>query len=228
VRTSSPLTINVDQLTQTVLDTIKGGGGGGGEGGIFDIRENFVDTAYWNATVNTNADGTATFSVTLPDNLTTWRLDARAVTSGADGLTLVGQNTFDLLSTKPLLIRPVTPRFVVVGDQVTLAAVVNNNTGKDMSVDVSVQGEGLTFTGEASQTVTIPSSGRQRVEWTATVNDADNVDLTFFAKGGDFNDASKPPLGQGDQKLLPAYSMKCRKQLVRRACCAKAARSQRP
>ncbi len=205
VRTSSPLTINVDQLTQTVLDTIKGGGGGGGEGGIFDIREDFVDTAYWNATVTTNADGTATFSVKLPDNLTTWRLDARAVTSGADGLTLVGQKTFDLLSTKPLLIRPVTPRFLVVGDQVTLAAVVNNNTGKDMSVDVSIQGTGLTFTGNAVQTFTIPSSGRQRVEWTATVDDAANVDLTFFAKGGDFNDASKPPLGQGDKKLLPVY-----------------------
>ncbi len=205
VRTSSPLTINVDQLTQTVLDTIKGGGGGGAEGGIFDIRENFVDTAYWNATVTTNADGTATFSVKLPDNLTTWRLDARAVTSGTDGLTLVGQDTFDLLSTKPLLIRPVTPRFLVVGDQVTLAAVVNNNTGSELSVEVAVQGVGLTFTGAASQTMTIPSSGRQRVEWTAIVNDAANVDLTFFAKGGDFNDASKPPLGQGDQKLIPVY-----------------------
>ncbi len=205
VRTSSALTINVDQLTQTVLDTIKGGGGGGAEGGIFDIRQDFVDTAYWNATVTTNADGTATFSVKLPDNLTTWRLDARAVTSGADGLTLVGQKTFDLLSTKPLLIRPVTPRFFVVGDQVTLAAVVNNNTGKDMQVEVSLQGEGLTFTSGATQTLTIPSSGRQRVEWAATVNDVANIDLTFFAKGGDFNDASKPPLGQGEQKLLPVY-----------------------
>ncbi len=205
VRTSSPLTINVDQLTQTVLDTIKGGGGGGAEGGIFDIRENFVDTAYWNATVTTNADGTATFSVKLPDNLTTWRLDARAVTSGSDGLTLVGQKTFDLLSTKPLLIRPVTPRFLVVGDQVTLAAVVNNNTGKDLSVEVSIQGEGVTFDGQATQTVTIPASGRQRVDWPVTVNDVANIDLTFFAKGGDFNDASKPPLGQGDQKLLPVY-----------------------
>ena len=133
MRTSTPLTINVDQLTQTVLDTIKGGGGGGGEGGIFDIRQDFVDTAYWNATLMTDETGTATFSVTLPDNLTTWRLDARAVTSGADGLTLVGQDTFDLLSTKPLLIRPVTPRFFVVGDEVTLAAVVNNNTGEDIA-----------------------------------------------------------------------------------------------
>ena len=93
VRTSTPLTINTDQITQTVLDTIKGGGGGFGEGGIFDIRQQFVDTPYWNASLTTDADGTATFSVTLPDNLTTWRLDARAVTAGDDGMMLVGQDT---------------------------------------------------------------------------------------------------------------------------------------
>jgi hypothetical protein len=207
IRTATPLTINVDQLTQTVLDTIKGGGGGGGEGGIFDIRQDFVDTAYWNATVVTGADGTATFQVKLPDNLTTWRLDARAVTSGADGLTLVGQNTFDLLSTKPLLIRPVTPRFFVVGDEVTLAAIVNNNTGADMPVEVHIEGTGVTFRDKTSQTFTIPSGGRQRVEWPVTINDVANIDLTFFANGnnGAFTDASKPPLGQGDNRLLPVY-----------------------
>lgn len=207
VRTATPLTINVDQLTQTVLDTIKGGGGGGGEGGIFDIRQDFIDTAYWNAALVTGADGTATFSVTLPDNLTTWRLDARAVTSGANGLTLVGQQTFDLISTKPLLVRPVTPRFFVVGDQVTLAAIVNNNTGAEMTVEVAIQGSGLTFIDGASHTVTIPSGGRQRVNWNAVVEDRPQIDLTFFANGnnGAFTDASKPPLGQGDNQLLPVY-----------------------
>ena len=70
IRTSTPLTINTDQITQTLLDTVKGGGGGYGDGGIFDIREKFVDTAYWNATLVTNNDGVATFDVTMPDNLT--------------------------------------------------------------------------------------------------------------------------------------------------------------
>ncbi|MBZ0287198.1 MAG: hypothetical protein K8I30_06255, partial [Anaerolineae bacterium] len=207
VRTSTPLTINVDQLTQYVLDVIKGGGGGGGEGGIFDIRQNFVDTAYWNGSVVTDATGTATFTVTLPDNLTTWRLDARAVTRGDDGLTLVGQDTFDILSTKPLLIRPVTPRFLVVGDEVMLAAIVNNNTGAEMPVEVSLEGTGLTFTGESKQTFTIPSGGRQRVEWVGTVQDVPNIDVTFFANGSDgqYTDASKPPLGKGENRLLPVY-----------------------
>lgn len=207
VRTSTPLTINVDQLTQTVLDTIKGGGGGGLEGGIFDIRQDFVDTAYWNATLVTDAEGKASFTVTLPDNLTTWRLDARAVTSGSDGLTLVGQDTFDIISTKPLLIRPVTPRFLVVGDEVTLAAIVNNNTGEEMPVEVAVAGTGITFSSQTEQQFVIPSGGRQRVEWVGTAQDVPTIDLTFFVNGADgaFTDASKPPLGQGDNQLLPVY-----------------------
>jgi len=207
VRTATPLTINTDQITQTVIDTIKGGGGGGAEGGIFDIRQEFVDTPYWNAEVVTDASGRATVSVILPDNLTTWRLDARAVTSGADGLTLVGQGTFDLLSTKPLLIRPVTPRFMVVGDEVVLAAIVNNNTGDEQAVEVTMQGSGFTFEGEAAQRFTIPAGGRQRVEWPVTVDEGRSVDLTFFVSGnnGAYSDASKPPLGQGDARLLPVY-----------------------
>ena len=204
VRTATPLTINVDQMTQTVLDTIKGGGGGFGEGGIFDIREEFVDTAYWNAHVVTDANGTATFSVTLPDNLTTWRLDARAVTQGADGNMLVGQDTFDLLSTKPLLIRPVTPRFFVVGDEATLAAIVNNNTGDDLTVQVALSSQAVT-PDEATQTLNLPAGQRARVEWTVTIPDVPAVDLMFAVQdaGGRYGDASIPPLAQDG--VIPVY-----------------------
>jgi uncharacterized protein YfaS (alpha-2-macroglobulin family) len=207
VMTSTALTINTDLLTQTVLDTIKGGGGGFGEGGIFDIREEFIDTPYWNGALTTNDDGEVTFAVTLPDNLTTWRLDARAVTDGTDSTTLVGQATFDLISTKPVLIRPVTPRFFVVDDRVVLAAVVNNNTDTDQSVQVALEAVGVTFEGEVVQTVDILAGGRARIEWLVTVEDVEAVDLTFFASAndGEYTDASKPPLGRGDARTLPVY-----------------------
>ena len=207
VKTATPLTINTDQITQTTLDTIKGGGGGFGEGGIFDIREEFIDTPYWNATVVTDENGEATFNVTLPDNLTTWRLDARAVTSGEDGLTLVGGETYDLISTKPLLIRPVTPRFFVIRDEVTLAAIVNNNTGEDQTVEVTLAAQGVTMESDETQTVTIPEGTRSRIEWNVTVDEAEAVDLTFFVSGnnGAYTDASKPPLGRESDGLLPVY-----------------------
>jgi uncharacterized protein YfaS (alpha-2-macroglobulin family) len=66
IRTATPLTINTDQLTQTTLDTIKGGGGGGFDLGIVEIRGDFRDTPYWNGTLLTDANGEATFQVTLP------------------------------------------------------------------------------------------------------------------------------------------------------------------
>ncbi len=209
VRTASALTISVDQATQVIIDTIKGGGGGYGEGGVFEVRQEFVDTPLWEPSVITDEDGTATVSVTLPDNLTTWRLDARAVTVGGDEPMLVGQTTFDLLSTKPVLIRPATSRFFVVGDHATLGATVNNNTGQDLVTDITLQGtgfvldEGVTHT----QRVTIPARGRARVNWPVTVQDVAFIDATFYANAnnGQYLDASKPPLGQGEDQTLPVY-----------------------
>ncbi len=209
IRTSTPLTINTDLLTQTTLDTIKGGGGGGGgDIGTFEVREEFVDTPYFNGAMVTDENGEATFSVTLPDNLTTWRLDARAVTSGADGLTLVGQETFDLLSTRPLIVRPVTPRFFIIGDEAVLGAVVNNNSGADLDVVVTLQATGVTLLdGGLEQTLSIPAGQRGRVNWRVRVEDVENVELIFFADGneGAFTDAARPAVGQGDNRLLPVY-----------------------
>ncbi|MGV2434909.1 MAG UNVERIFIED_CONTAM: hypothetical protein LVT10_08510 [Anaerolineae bacterium] len=140
IRTSSALTRNVERQTEYIAQTIKGGGGGGGGFGIFEIRNEFVDTPYWNPTLETDATGKAQFTVTLPDNLTTWRLDARALTAEAN--MRVGQNSLDVVATKPLYVRPVTPRFFVVGDEVMLSAVVNNNSGQDQTVTAQLEASG--------------------------------------------------------------------------------------
>jgi hypothetical protein len=207
VRTSNPLTISVDQATQIIIDTIKGGGGGYGEGGIFEVRQEFVDTPAWKPSLVTDDNGEVTFDVTLPDNLTTWRLDARAVTTGADGPMLVGQATFDLLSTKPVLIRPGTPRFFIVGDRATMAAIVNNNTNEDLLAEVVLEGTGFRFAEgvESIQMVNIPAKGRARVNWAVEVLDVKEIDANFYvnANDGAYTDASKPTILQGQP--IPVY-----------------------
>ncbi len=164
-------------------------------------RTDFVDTPLWVPNLTTGEDGHATTSVKLPDNLTTWRLDARAISKN----TYVGTGMLDILSTKPLLVRPSTPRFFVVGDESELGVVVNNNTDQDLSVQVSLDAKGMTLKADAKQTVNIPKAGRTRITWLATVGDVDNVDLTFTAISGEYSDASKPAVGLGDQRLLPVY-----------------------
>ena len=95
----------------------KGGGGGGGGGLGASVRSEFPDVAYWKAVV-TGPDGKAQVQITLPDNLTTWVMDARAVTAD----TLVGQSKTEIVATKDLLVRPILPRFFVQGDQAQIGA----------------------------------------------------------------------------------------------------------
>jgi uncharacterized protein YfaS (alpha-2-macroglobulin family) len=179
-----------------------GGGKGGGALGVMEVRQDFPDTAYWKADVTTGEKGQALVTVTLPDNLTTWRMDARAVTKD----TRVGQTTIDILSTKPLLLRPQTPRFLVVGDKVTFGAAIHNNTEEPLDVEVSLQAKGVELTGDAVQKVKIPAGRQDYVSWNAVVNmGATRVDLLFSAKGGKYEDATRPTLGTLDNQGIPVY-----------------------
>jgi uncharacterized protein YfaS (alpha-2-macroglobulin family) len=202
VRTADSLSVFVDRITAQISQEAKGGGGGPGDAmGAGFIRQDFPDTVFWSPSVRTDENGEATISFTLSDQLTTWNLDARAVTAD----TLVGQVEMDILSTKDLLVRPVTPRFFVVGDQVDLAAVVHNNTESELEVEVHLQVEGVTLMVDASHTVTLAPGGNERVEWSVMVEDAEWADLTFYASGGGYSDAVKPPAGFPPDQLLPIY-----------------------
>jgi uncharacterized protein YfaS (alpha-2-macroglobulin family) len=203
---SSGMILNTDLITQFTRDVIKGGGGGGGEGfGILELREDFIDTAFWEGQLETDENGVATVAIALPDNLTTWRLNVRGVTDGVSGPMLVGQETDDLVATKPLIVRPVAPRFFTVGDQVSLAAVVNNNTPEELAVDVALEASGVTFDAPPVQQITIAANSRGTATWLATVEDVEAVELIFAATAGDVSDATRPQFGQGEDRLLPVY-----------------------
>ncbi|MFN2199393.1 MAG: Ig-like domain-containing protein, partial [Anaerolineales bacterium] len=172
-----------------VID-IGGLGGGGGDlavAGLPGLRQNFRDTAYWNGTIVTDAAGQAQVNVTLPDNLTTWQVEVR----GLDDETRVGETRLDLLTTRDLLVRPVTPRFLVVGDHVQMAAVVQNNIDQELQVATSFQGQGFVLDdpGSANADITLPAGGRQRLTWWGTVQDVEAVDLLIVAEAGDLQDA---------------------------------------
>jgi uncharacterized protein YfaS (alpha-2-macroglobulin family) len=169
---------------------VPGGMGGGGGDLESSIRQEFKDTGYWQADVKTDENGEAQVQIILPDNLTTWQAEARGVTQEAS----VGQSSTEVITTKDLLIKPVTPRFLVAGDHLALAAVVHNNTEQDLRVDVSLLGSGLILDSPESitQTVNVVSRGRIRVEWWGTAGETDQADLLFTAESGEYSDAVKP------------------------------------
>ena len=162
------------------------------------LREEFADTAFWDTTVTTDQTGRASVTLTLPDNLTTWVMRGVGVT----GRTEVGEATADLLVTKPLLVRPITPRFFVVGDRVQLAALVSNNTGQDQQVTVTLHGEGMSLADPATQVVAIPDGAEAKVSWWVTIEDVATVDLAMSATAGDYSDAARPRLTTGPDGTL--------------------------
>ncbi len=166
-----------------------------------ELREEFADTAYWNATVVTDRSGQASVEIPLPDNLTTWVCRGVAVTAN----TQVGEATSEILVTKPLLVRPVTPRFFVVDDRAELAALVNNNADQALDVVVALSSSGLKLHSDAEQTVNIPAGGEAKVTWDVTVLDVEEAELIFSAVCGEYSDAARPRLTTGPEGTLLVY-----------------------
>jgi len=168
-----------------------------------ELREDFLDTAYWHPSIVTDESGFARVEIDLPDNLTTWVV--RSV--GASRSTLVGESLTEILVTKPLLVRPTTPRFLVVGDRVQLAASISNQTEEDRQVEVTMGSTGVLLEGDAVQSVFVPAGSEVKVTWWASVPDADTdaVDLVFSAVSGELSDAARPRLTLGPDGTLPVF-----------------------
>lgn len=188
VFTAQSLTTLMDRVTLRIQASAKGGGGSAGGDPL--VRREFPDTAYWNPSVVTGDDGTAKVSLRLPDTLTTWTMTARGLT----GDTRVGQTTKDLIATRPLLVRPSLPRFLTVGDQPTLQAVIHNTTPAAIEATVLLDPGEIALTGPKQQTVNVPAGGQTVVRWTAEVPEAGETTLRFTVQGGGLEDVIEQKL----------------------------------
>lgn len=199
--------VNIDEYNLKLNEEVMGekaGGGGGDEGylGVMAVRKDFPDTAYWNATIQTDQNGKASVTVTLPGNLTTWRVDARAVT----GDTLVGQTTTDITSNKPLMVQPYTPRFFINGDQSQISALISNRTESTLKVAAELKATGLTLVDPAARTIDVAADDEVYVSWNVEIPaDSTRVDLTISVESGEYKDASLPTLGTLDNQGIPVY-----------------------
>lgn len=134
---------------------------GGDKGGKIPVRRKFLDTAYWNPTVRTDANGSAVVSLKLPDNLTKWR--ATAVGLSDDSHT--GMGTGSLVASKPLNVRIAAPSYVTVGDRLQCSAVVQNDSGAAASVSVRLDAQGVNVGGEQVRKVDVPAGQTKEVQW---------------------------------------------------------------
>ena len=138
------------------------------------VRSDFRSTILWQPDVKTDGNGAATVKVKYPDSLTTWQATARVATTGSQ----FGIGNASTRTKQPLIVRLQAPRFFVVGDQVTVSAVINNNTNQAMQVASSLTAEGLTVSGlvvdgkpvKGEQSpIEVKPGAEARVDWLVTV-----------------------------------------------------------
>jgi uncharacterized protein YfaS (alpha-2-macroglobulin family) len=169
---------------QGVLDRKKLPGAGGP---AVVVRSDFRSTVFWQPDVKTGADGRAVVKVKYPDSLTGWQATARAVTEGNQfGIAVTNTRTKE-----PLIVRLECPRFFVVGDQVTISAVVNNNTDGELSVEARLDADVPGFVSKdlAAQKLTVPANGEARADWQIPFGAAGDAKFKVTARGGQYADA---------------------------------------
>jgi hypothetical protein len=153
------------------------------------VRSDFRSTILWQPDVKTDANGQATVKVKYPDSLTGWKATARAASSGNQ----FGIANATTRTKQPLIVRLQAPRFFVVGDQVVISAVVNNNTDEAMEVEVALdvgQASGLSLSGKPTDSLLkVPANGEARADWKCEVKSPGDVKLKVTGRGGKFSDA---------------------------------------
>jgi len=141
------------------------------------VREFFPDTCFFRPNIITNHEGKATVIAKLPDSLTTWRATARA----ASKKTEVGQSTHKVIVTKDLLVRLITPRFLVEKDVAAISGIVHNYTKEPVDAHVELFVKGVQLDNPQKCVVRIEPDGKKRVEWIVRADKSGEAKFTLKA-----------------------------------------------
>lgn len=141
-----------------------------------DVRRLFRDTAYWQGIVKTNKEGKAEVSFDLPDNLTSWRVTAWAITPD----TKVGKGFGNFITTQEVEVMVSGPSYLVAGDKATYQVLARNNQSKEDNININLTSAEAAVSGEAKK-VNVPASGIGGTVYEVNASKQGNV--TLLAKG---------------------------------------------
>lgn len=160
-------------------------GGGGGADAADILRSRFRSTAFFLGSVVTDEAGAATASAKLPDNITTFRVMAVAVTQGDR----YGSGHSPMLVTRPLIARPALPRFLRPGDEMVAGTVVNRRGAGNVQVDVRATAQGVEQRGTQRQRVRVSSGQGEEVRFGFRAVEGDSATFRFDVSGAGDADA---------------------------------------
>lgn len=120
-----------------------GGGHEKGGGGGQNPRKAFEDTAWFGAE-ETDSEGKATFRFTLPDNVTSWRTTALALTDDGQA----GNTRSAVSATLPYFLNPIVNRTLLEGDDLSVSL---RSTGTGIAAEDPVSYTAEVFRADGSE-----------------------------------------------------------------------------
>ncbi len=155
-----------------------------------ELREDFNPLAAFVPSLTTDAQGRVQASVSLPDNLTRYRVMAVAVS----GATNYGIAESAITARLPLMVRPSAPRFLNFGDEFELPVVLQNQTDESLSVDIALDATNLELTGARGYALEVPANDRVEVRFPAATRNAGTARFQVVAASGEYSDAARGQL----------------------------------
>jgi len=167
------------------------------------LRENFNETAFFFPQLRTNKDGSATFSFTMPDALTRWRLMLLAYTKDRK----TGSKDYTFTSSKPVMIMADMPRYMYDNDELWFVANVINTGDEPVTPKAKLEifdagtmkPINMIVSNATISMETIEPGRSKEVRWKVKGQyDLSLLAFRFTAYAGQFSDA--------EQHLLPVLS----------------------
>lgn len=155
-----------------------------------DVREDFRDTIIWLPNVETDENGLATMTVEFPDNLTEWRLTARAITLTDK----VGQNSYSVKTSLPVIARLAAPRFFIRGDQADLRVIGQSNLAQTVQGQLQIVADGLELNNPNPSLLELPAGGRVTADYRISASQTGTASITASALTSEASDAMKLPI----------------------------------
>ena len=166
------------------------------------LRSNFAETAFFYPQLRTDDRGDVQIEFTLPESLTEWKFMGLAHTREMD----YGSIEAQVVASKDFMLQSNLPRFVRVGDKVSVAASLMNLSDKEVKGVVRME----LFVPDTEKVILsqkrpfrMKSGKTDTISFSFEVTDKyENLAVRMVADGGLFSD--------GEQRYLPVLSNKQR------------------
>jgi CD109 antigen len=149
------------------------------------IRKYFPETWYWNAALITDENGQAFVTLTAPDSITTWGVEAVASTKDAQ----IGVGNANITVFQEFFIEPDIPVSVVRGDEFALRILIYNYLGTSSTITVELKDESwFALLSEANKDVHVEANSVSSVYFHIKAKDVGEHNLLISATNGDVED----------------------------------------